>query len=45
MAKLISIGELIIDFSSIGNKSLKDTEKFIKNAGGLRLMSALRFVN
>ena len=34
MAKLISIGELIIDFSSIGNKSLKDTEKFIKNAGG-----------
>lgn len=34
MSKLYSIGELLIDFQSVGTKSLKNTDKFIKNAGG-----------
>lgn len=34
MGQLISIGELIIDFSSLSKSSLKDTDKFLKNAGG-----------
>lgn len=34
MSKLYSIGELLIDFQSIGTGSLKETKQFIKNAGG-----------
>ena len=34
MNKLYSIGELIIDFQSIGTSGLKDTNQFVKNAGG-----------
>ena len=34
MCKLFSIGELIIDFQSVGVSSLKDTSQFVKNAGG-----------
>lgn len=34
MNKIVSLGELIIDFTSIGHGSLKDTKSFIKNAGG-----------
>lgn len=34
MNKLYSIGELLIDFQSVGIGSLKDTEQFIKKAGG-----------
>ena len=34
MSKLYSIGELLIDFQSVGFGSLKETEKFTKKAGG-----------
>lgn len=34
MSRLYSIGELLIDFQSVGTKSLKETNQFIKNAGG-----------
>lgn len=34
MSKLYSIGELLIDFQSVGTGSLKDTAQFVKNAGG-----------
>ena len=34
MSKLYSIGELIIDFQSKGTGGLKNTDTFIKNAGG-----------
>ena len=34
MSKLYSIGELLIDFQSVGTGSLKDTEQFVKKAGG-----------
>lgn len=34
MSKLFSIGELIIDFQSVGTGSLKETKQFVKNAGG-----------
>lgn len=34
MSKLYCVGELLIDFQSIGNASLKDTKQFVKNAGG-----------
>lgn len=34
MSKLFSIGELLIDFQSVGTASLKDTREFVKNAGG-----------
>ena len=34
MNRLYSIGELLIDFQSVGTKGLKDTEQFVKNAGG-----------
>lgn len=34
MSKLYSIGELLIDFQSVGTGSLKDTKQFVKNAGG-----------
>lgn len=34
MSKLISIGELLIDFSSVGTGPLKDISQFVKNAGG-----------
>lgn len=34
MSKLYSIGELLIDFQSVGFGSLKETEKFSKKAGG-----------
>lgn len=34
MSKLYSIGELIIDFQSVGTGSLKETRQFVKNAGG-----------
>ena len=34
MSKLYSIGELLIDFQSVGTGSLKQTSQFIKNAGG-----------
>lgn len=34
MSKLYSVGELLIDFQSVGTGSLKDTKQFIKNAGG-----------
>ena len=34
MSKLYSIGELLIDFQSEGVASLKNTERFVKKAGG-----------
>ncbi len=34
MSKLYSVGELLIDFQSVGTGSLKDTAQFVKNAGG-----------
>lgn len=34
MSKLYSVGELLIDFQSVGTGSLKDTVQFVKNAGG-----------
>ena len=34
MNKIVSLGELIIDFTSVGHNGLKDTKEFIKNAGG-----------
>lgn len=34
MNKLYSIGELLIDFQSVGIASLKDTQQFVKKAGG-----------
>ncbi len=34
MSKLFSIGELLIDFQSVGSGGLKDTKEFVKNAGG-----------
>lgn len=34
MGKLIGMGELLIDFASIGEGSLAETKQFIKNAGG-----------
>lgn len=32
--KLVSLGELIVDFASVGSDSLKNTTEFKKNAGG-----------
>ncbi len=34
MSKLYSIGELLIDFQSVGTGGLKETKEFVKNAGG-----------
>ena len=34
MSRLYSIGELLIDFQSVGYGSLKETEQFVKKAGG-----------
>lgn len=34
MSKLYSIGELLIDFQSVGVASLKETKEFVKKAGG-----------
>ncbi len=34
MSKLVSIGEVLIDFQSVGTGSLKHIQQFIKNAGG-----------
>ena len=34
MSKLYCLGELLIDFQSVGTGSLKDTKQFVKNAGG-----------
>lgn len=34
MNKLYCLGELLIDFQSIGYGSLKETKQFVKNAGG-----------
>jgi fructokinase len=34
MSKLFSIGELLIDFQSVGTGGLKETGQFVKNAGG-----------
>lgn len=34
MSKLVGIGELIIDFQSVGLSKLKDTKEFVKNPGG-----------
>ena len=34
MNKLYSLGELLIDFQSVGTGSLKTTEQFVKKAGG-----------
>lgn len=34
MSKLYSIGELLIDFQSVGSGGLKETKEFVKNAGG-----------
>ena len=34
MSKLYSVGELLIDFQSVGTGSLKDTDQFVKKAGG-----------
>jgi len=34
MSKLYSIGELLIDFQSVGLGGLKETKEFVKNAGG-----------
>ncbi len=34
MSKLYCLGELLIDFQSVGTSPLKDTERFVKKAGG-----------
>ena len=34
MSKLYAIGELIVDFQSVGLESIKNTKEFVKNAGG-----------
>lgn len=34
MSKLYAIGELLIDFQSVGTGGLKETKQFVKNAGG-----------
>lgn len=34
MSRLYCIGELLIDFQSVGVASLKDTQQFVKKAGG-----------
>lgn len=34
MSKLYCIGELLIDFQSVGTGSIKDTAQFVKKAGG-----------
>lgn len=34
MSKLVGIGELIVDFQSVGLSKLKDTKEFVKNPGG-----------
>ena len=34
MSKLYSVGELLIDFQSVGVAPLKDTQQFVKKAGG-----------
>lgn len=34
MSRLYALGELLIDFQSVGVNSLKDTEQFVKKAGG-----------
>ena len=34
MSRLYSVGELLIDFQSVGVASLKDTQQFVKKAGG-----------
>ena len=34
MSRLYSIGELLIDFQSVGVAPLKDTQQFVKKAGG-----------
>lgn len=34
MSRLYSLGELLIDFQSVGVASLKDTQQFVKKAGG-----------
>ena len=34
MSRLYSVGELLIDFQSVGVAGLKDTQQFIKKAGG-----------
>ena len=34
MSKIYCIGELLIDFQSEGNGSLKETDRFVKKAGG-----------
>ena len=34
MSKLYSVGELLIDFQSVGAAPLKDTRQFVKKAGG-----------
>lgn len=34
MSKLYCLGELLIDFQSVGTGSLKETKQFVKNAGG-----------
>ncbi len=34
MSKLYCLGELLIDFQSVGTAPLKDTRQFVKNAGG-----------
>lgn len=34
MSELFSVGELLIDFQSVGHGSLKETSQFVKNAGG-----------
>lgn len=34
MSKLYCVGELLIDFQSVGSASLKNTSQFVKNAGG-----------
>ena len=34
MSKLYCIGELLIDFQSVGIAALKDTQQFVKKAGG-----------
>ena len=34
MSKLYCIGELLIDFQSVGSAALKDTQQFVKKAGG-----------
>ena len=34
MSRLYSVGELLIDFQSVGVAGLKDTQQFVKKAGG-----------